>query len=538
MSEEPYCKVSRRMWSDESFRRLSDPQPNGKSLWQYLLTGPHYKRIPGVFVVAIETMAADNRWPIDATKRVFQEIIDEGMARYDPETKLLWLPAALHHNRPSSVNVITSWAKDWHMLPECHLLREATASFRTYLAGMSQTCLDTFDRTVRPDRPSVKAAIAPPTPKPQSTPKRDGWGDGYPQPSRNQDQDLDQEQKSDLVCEVDLVPDTKRAHEHTHAHTQESSTISPDAGITREHIATLIGRYPILQKLWPEHHEHLYFVASAEHCLRFGQVQRAFQEWFAKRAPSCGHLGAPGLLGDVASFIGSADMRRGGRPSGPSNADIAAVFAAFDPVWCKHMKCERRPKDARDEWAAEHIAAEVKEHAKSIGAPRWGEVLRHVLAAYFALDDRWLESKRYPLCELQNRLSGLLGPIKQKPAKKPELQKPAPPPQPTPAERAAMARQAQADFERLTRAHAAAHTEPNSPQAPPAAPSAPIAAQDPSRAQEGAFPGQQQASSDLRSGTRGPYASEPEAGPDPPKGVTQIGAAVVSLMPRLRGGGR
>lgn len=315
-----------------------------------------------------------------------------------------------------------------------------------------------------------------------------------------------------VVCEVDPVPDTSRTPlAETHP-PLDLSEIDPQAGITREHIVALVARYPILGKLWPEHLEHLYVVASFEHCLRFGQVQQAFRDWFAKRAPSCSNLAPPALLGDLSSFVGQADMQRGGkRQAGPSSADMAAVFGAFDPVWCKRMKCERRPKDARDDWAAEHIAVEVKAHAKAIGAPRWGEVLKRVIAAYVELDDRGLDAKDYPLWELQNRLAAVLGQIKAKPAKP---KAPAPrPPEPTREEIAAAAREwgPKAIAAAMGRPMAAPVTAPvaaASPcgptQAPPSAPSAPADPSGSSRAQEGAVPCQQTP------------CEQDRAGPDPP----------------------
>ena len=44
-----YRKIDTRMHGDKKFRALSGPQPNGKSLWYYLLTCPETTNIPGLF---------------------------------------------------------------------------------------------------------------------------------------------------------------------------------------------------------------------------------------------------------------------------------------------------------------------------------------------------------------------------------------------------------------------------------------------------------------------------------------------------------
>lgn len=54
-----YRKVSTQIYADARFAALSSPKPNGKTLWLYLLTGPHTTNIPGLFAVSRETLAGN-----------------------------------------------------------------------------------------------------------------------------------------------------------------------------------------------------------------------------------------------------------------------------------------------------------------------------------------------------------------------------------------------------------------------------------------------------------------------------------------------
>jgi hypothetical protein len=136
-----YSKISRRMWGDAKFRALSKPNPNAQSLWQYLLTGPHNARIPGLFLLGELALAELLDWPVKDTRRCLQELLDAEMARFDRATRLFWLPNAVVHNEPESPNALVAWRTAFLEFPECELLREAEVSLAQFFESMGPSWL-------------------------------------------------------------------------------------------------------------------------------------------------------------------------------------------------------------------------------------------------------------------------------------------------------------------------------------------------------------------------------------------------------------
>lgn len=124
--------------SDEKFRKLSRPTPNGQSLWQYLLSGPETTIIPGVIIGGRAGLAEALDWDLEGFDKAFQEITDQGMAKVDWKERLIWLPNGPRHNPPESPNVIISWAKYWAEVPGCELKAEILQGLKAYVLGSEE----------------------------------------------------------------------------------------------------------------------------------------------------------------------------------------------------------------------------------------------------------------------------------------------------------------------------------------------------------------------------------------------------------------
>lgn len=135
MADEPYRKVSLRMWSDEKFVGLSPMKPSAQGLWFYMLTGKRTTAIPGLLTVGVMGLAEDLHWPLAATRKCLDEIVKSGMAVVDPVANLIWLPNAIHHNCPANPSVVIGWKTLWRTLPEVPLRAKASAAMRQALAG-------------------------------------------------------------------------------------------------------------------------------------------------------------------------------------------------------------------------------------------------------------------------------------------------------------------------------------------------------------------------------------------------------------------
>jgi uncharacterized phage protein (TIGR02220 family) len=129
-----YRRVSPRLWGDEKFRLLSAPAPSAQWLWIFLICGPHTGRIPGLFHAGEAALAEALGWPLRTFRKHFSEIEALGMARADWTARLVFLPNAVKHNPPQSVNVVKGWRAEFDELPDCPLKRAAVAEFRAFLS--------------------------------------------------------------------------------------------------------------------------------------------------------------------------------------------------------------------------------------------------------------------------------------------------------------------------------------------------------------------------------------------------------------------
>lgn len=128
-----FSKISRRVWNDEAFRSFSEP---AKLLWFRLLTGPELSNIPGLFQANDAQLARALGWTLEAFGDAMRYALTHGMAKANWEAGLVWIPNAIRHNEPQSVNVVKSWKKTFDELPECDLKNEALLELKAYTDAM------------------------------------------------------------------------------------------------------------------------------------------------------------------------------------------------------------------------------------------------------------------------------------------------------------------------------------------------------------------------------------------------------------------
>src|SRR4051812_21872794 len=61
-----YRRIETGTLTDQKVAELSRPQPNGQTLWMYLITGKRTTPFPGLVVAKEVEIAADLGWPIVA----------------------------------------------------------------------------------------------------------------------------------------------------------------------------------------------------------------------------------------------------------------------------------------------------------------------------------------------------------------------------------------------------------------------------------------------------------------------------------------
>lgn len=144
-----YRKVHVKVWSDEKFRALSPPAPNAQTLWIYLLTGPHTTILPGLFQAGEAQLAERLGWNLNAFRRCFREILDQGMAIAEWSSHLVWLPHGLEYGEPDNPNQAKGWALALDELPECQLRTMATSAIRSFLEPLGKGLLPAFENGLR-----------------------------------------------------------------------------------------------------------------------------------------------------------------------------------------------------------------------------------------------------------------------------------------------------------------------------------------------------------------------------------------------------
>jgi hypothetical protein len=149
-----YKKIHVTMYADDKFNSLSKPQPNGQTLWVYLLTGPHTNVIPGISTIGEAALAEALEWSLEDFREVFHEVYAKGMAKADWKRRLLWIPNAVKFNPPESPNVIKGWGKAWPELPECELKVIAINSLRKYMEDLPKGFQVVFHEVFRQPSPN------------------------------------------------------------------------------------------------------------------------------------------------------------------------------------------------------------------------------------------------------------------------------------------------------------------------------------------------------------------------------------------------
>lgn len=112
-----YSKIERSIINDGKFNQLSD---EAKLIFFSLLVHPNLTSL-GAMRLTLAGLASEIGWNLEKLKRALEELLSRGMVQIDEQAHFFWFPNFLKHNQPESPNVIKSWGKSLHCLPECML---------------------------------------------------------------------------------------------------------------------------------------------------------------------------------------------------------------------------------------------------------------------------------------------------------------------------------------------------------------------------------------------------------------------------------
>jgi hypothetical protein len=133
-----YRKIDTRMWGDSRFRDLSSPDPTGKYLWVFLLTGPQTSNIPGLFRAGEMALAEELEWSPEGFRKAFAELFAKGLVKADWKARVVWIPNAIKYNAPDNPNVVKSWRTAWDEIPECALKAEAYDRLKAFTERLGE----------------------------------------------------------------------------------------------------------------------------------------------------------------------------------------------------------------------------------------------------------------------------------------------------------------------------------------------------------------------------------------------------------------
>ena len=141
-----YARVAHGIWGDERFRGLSSIKPSGQSLWLFLVTGPHNRGVPGLFLTSRSQIAERLKWSARDVERCFAEIEKAGMAVADWANGVVWLPRGVRHDRPGNPNVVAGWWRQLSPMPECELVVRAIRGLRDWCILEGKGWVEAFDK--------------------------------------------------------------------------------------------------------------------------------------------------------------------------------------------------------------------------------------------------------------------------------------------------------------------------------------------------------------------------------------------------------
>jgi hypothetical protein len=138
--------VEVRVWDDEKFAELSNAKPNAQTLWLFLLTAPQSVAFPGFFYFSIGETAERFSWPRRKISQHLEEILSKGMAKFDPDRRIIWLPKSIEKAPLFSLNQAKAWGLSLSEFPECSLRNQATVAVQAITDAKGHAFRHAFDQ--------------------------------------------------------------------------------------------------------------------------------------------------------------------------------------------------------------------------------------------------------------------------------------------------------------------------------------------------------------------------------------------------------
>ena len=139
-----YGKVYKKIWRNEKFRCLTEDE---QALFLYLITSPH-SNLLGIYLIAVEYMAADKNWKSDRTKEALDGLTETGFLKYDESRCVILIPSWFEHNTLTSPNQLKKALAELSEVPKTPLLLELKAILNAMPNGILDAIADAIPNAV------------------------------------------------------------------------------------------------------------------------------------------------------------------------------------------------------------------------------------------------------------------------------------------------------------------------------------------------------------------------------------------------------
>lgn len=130
----PFTCVYREIWDDKKFNCMS---VDGQLVYLYLITCPLGNGI-GCFKAGMAALEEDFRAGPKPFAKGLQEVFDNGLAKYDNEARVIFIPSYLFRNPPSNPNGIKALSKEYTRIPDCELKLECYHLVESFVVTKSE----------------------------------------------------------------------------------------------------------------------------------------------------------------------------------------------------------------------------------------------------------------------------------------------------------------------------------------------------------------------------------------------------------------
>lgn len=371
-----YGKVLPAFWTKGSGKRLRG-DPTAQLVALYLFTCPS-ATMTGLYYLPVPILAHETGLPLEGALKALQRVCEAGIASYDQENELVWVPEMARIQIGSSLAPRDLRIKGVEREIQAY---RGHPFFGLFVAKYREAyCLT---------EPAPNLDSSKPPRSPLEAPYR-------PLGSQEQDQEQDHDQIPP-VCVDQGSGNNARAETpsdiHTHTGRGEGFGEAPCPPVDLPPIpdaawlAAELSKYPAVARFAAD--EELMLDLAAGFQVRARTCEQAavvIADFVTKVGGEARRMNRDEVQQRLGGFIANVRLAgsRGVAPIDPTHPGIREALRIFDEVWSKARGAPRAPGDGDAEEAAKCVALAKATSTKGSGKARASDVFRQAATVYLA----------------------------------------------------------------------------------------------------------------------------------------------------------